>query len=468
MIVPLLNKNSCILMASAALINILFFFLHNSNVYFAITQAHGQVGYNIYTYNSVELNPALTEHMERAMREEQQLIDYDRVRDIDFGPPTESFPINDTVGYGVLLGLLWKITDSLKFIDMQILQIILFVLLMPLYYHLALLLFGNTFIAFVCGIAHLCFFPLIAYNVMPVRDVWAYYGLLVLAYAVCANLYGSISWLRTVLCAIFFSACLWMRPTLFFALIMLSLYVWLMNSVRISKRSILPILGVPRLGVLWGVAIALFWLPYVRFNLMHYNRCVVSPAGQSLLEGLGEIPNPWGHKLNDEYVAEYIGANYGLKYGAPEFDEAAMTEFKACVRQNPLHYATTLLYRLPDVLLPGLQWIFYTDSPYAGCNGIKEKLSYAFSSCSSAIMFVLRQCYMRLYILIAWIGMWLLWRRKQYKVFWLITVCLLAGLTTFPSHIEYRYLVPFYWVISLAVGYAACCFFNLLRHTKVD
>lgn len=444
----LLNKHSLILMALALAVNALFFFFHNPNVYFAITQAHGQVGYNMRTYNSVQLNPALTHHIEQIMRKEQHLIDYDGMRDTDFGPPTESFPINDTIGYGVLLGFLWKITDSLKFIDVQILQVMMFVLLMPLYYLLAFLLFGSANIAFVCGISQLMFFPLIAYNVMPVRDVWAYYGLLVLAYGICTYLFASISFSALALCAMFFAVCVWMRPTLFLALIMLSLYALFIKHKGLSSKHIMQILV-----VLWGVTTIFFWLPYMRFNQSNYNRFVVSPAGQSLLEGLGEIENPWGHKLNDEYVAEYIGNKYGLRYGTVAFDDAAMQEFNNCVRQDFWHYAKTLLFRVPDALLPGLLWIFYAESPYVGCNGIKEKLAQAFTSLGDAIMFLMRHGYMRLYILFAWIGMWLLWWHKQYKTFWLVATCFVAGLTTFPSHIEYRYLVPFYWVMSLPLGY---------------
>ena len=79
-------------MVFAACINLFFFFcLYNPNVYFAITQAHGQVGYNFYTYNSVQLDPQMAAYMEVAMRAEQRLIDYDRVRDAQFEEPMNRF-----------------------------------------------------------------------------------------------------------------------------------------------------------------------------------------------------------------------------------------------------------------------------------------------------------------------------------------------------------------------------------------
>ena len=123
---------------------------------------------------------------------------------------------------------------------------------------------------------------------MPVRDIWAYYGLIVLVYAICSQLYGSISIFVLMLCAFFVSICLWMRPTLFFALIVLTLYVCSMRCLGMSKKPV-----VCMLFILWSFSAILFWLPYMHFNMSHYNRLVVSPAGQSLLEGLGEIKNPW-------------------------------------------------------------------------------------------------------------------------------------------------------------------------------
>jgi hypothetical protein len=60
---------------------------------------------------------------------------------------------------------------------------------------------------------------------------------------------------------------------------------------------------------------------------------------------------------------------------------------------------------------------------------------------------------MRLYLLSAYAGFILLFMRKRYVAVAFILTCLVSGLSTYPSHIEYRYIVPFYWIISLLVGY---------------
>jgi hypothetical protein len=455
--VAFINKHSFLLVCLALCMNILFLYLYNPKVYFAITQAHGQIGYNFYKHNVIGMDSTLTQQMNSLMREQRCLIDYDNI-DLPQAVNYEPFPINDTVAYGLLLGFIWKITGSLKFIDIQMLQIIIFSLLMLIYYQVAYMLFGCTQIAFCCGIAQLCFFPLLAYNVMPVRDVWAYYGLLVLCYAVLSYLFKQINMLVLMSCLIFFALCQWIRPTLSCALMMMSIFL---VAYAIKKNNVRAL---HLIGYMWLISFLLFWLPFSYYNYITYGRYMVSPAGQSLLEGLGELPNRWGHQLNDEYVNRYIGMKYNLSYGTVAFDEAAMFEFTCCVRDDPSHYIKTLLWRLPDVFLPGLQWIFYEQSPYAACNGMAEKLLFVFSSWQNIIDFMLRHLWMRLYLICAYAGLMLLLMRKRYIAITFILTCLISGLSTYPSHIEYRYIVPFYWVISLFVGFLFCGIIEKIFH----
>lgn len=443
--IPLINKQSFLLVCLALCMNILFLYLYNPKVYFAITEAHGQIGYNFFHYNVIGMDRVLTQKMNGLMCEHGCLVDYDRV-EAAYIDSYEPFPINDTVAYGLLLGLIWKITGSLKFYDMQILQVIIFALLMVIYYQVAYMLFGCTQIALCCGITQLLFFPLLAYNVMPVRDVWAYYGLLILCYAVLSYINKQITIGGLVGCLIFFALCQWIRPTLSFALMVMTIFLVAYAVKKDNVRALHLI------GYMWFISLLLFWLPFSYYNYTTYDRYMVSPAGQSLLEGLGELPNRWGHQLNDEYVNEFISNKYNLVYGTVAFDEAAMHEFKQCVHEDPIHYIKTLLWRLPDILFPGLQWIFYEQSPYVGCNGVIEKLIVVFSSWKNIFDFMLRHIWMRFYLLSAYAGLMVMLMRKRYFAAAFMVSCLVSGLSTYPSHIEYRYIVPFYWVMSFFAG----------------
>ena len=191
----------------------------------------------------------------------------------------------------------------------------------------------------------------------------------------------------------------------------------------------------------------------MQYNKTQYGRFFVSPVGQDVLEGLGEFANPWGHQLSDEYVAQLIENKYGSKYGTPQFDDDAKKEFLNAYNEQPQIFWMNIIKRLPMLVLPALPWLFHAQSPYTICVGAKEKLLYLMTHPSLWLDFFARHMYMRMYVLLGYLGLGvLLWRRK-YGVVIMIGAVLLASVAKLPSHIEYRYLTPYYWVLCFGIGY---------------
>ncbi|MCL4229381.1 hypothetical protein KJZ61_01675 [Candidatus Dependentiae bacterium] len=205
-------------------------------------------------------------------------------------------------------------------------------------------------------------------------------------------------------------------------------------------------------GLLFVTNIIIFWIPFLAYNLITYHRLLVGPAGQDLIESLGEFENPWGFQLSDEFVSNYIGEKYGLQMGTPEFDDKARDEFRNAYAQAPSVYWKHMIRRMPQWVLPGLPWLFLKKSPYEGLIGWKAKLAAAFSSISMLIDFVLRHVLIRLFLLAGCFGMLLAWRRGNHLAVLFSLAIILGGLGKLPSHIECRYLVPFYWPIALFVA----------------
>jgi 4-amino-4-deoxy-L-arabinose transferase-like glycosyltransferase len=432
----------------ALVLNILFLWYISGDIYHAITQAHGHVGYNVYNHSSFWLSPSLSSYI-RDHHTGTTMMSYTQVQTMTFDQPSQAFPVNDTIGYGVLLGLVWKITHSLDVKDVQILQIILYLISLVIIYQIALLFFGSTTTAWWCTGAHLLFFPLIALNVQAVRDVWAYYGIVVLIWAVARWLYTKKSWCTLIGASSWFALCQWIRPTLFLALITVSIVLIVFAVIHKYKwRHLLPCIA-----VLVGTNVVLFWLPFMAHNLRAYNRLFVGPVGQDLLEGLGEFDNPWGYELNDEFVAHYIGKKYHVRYGTPEFDDMAKKEFMLAYQQYPALYWRNIVKRVPTLLLPGLPWLFPKHSPYGQLPDWREKLLHALSSWAQWWDFILRHVYIRLFLLLGYGGMLLAWYHRRYESVLLAGAVIVASLAKLPSHIEYRYLIPFYWIFSLFVGY---------------
>lgn len=440
--------------------NCVFCYLYNPAFYYAKSIAHAQVGYSITNFNSTKVSKAFELRHKDATLQAGKLVDLADVDSTGIGKPEENFAINDTIGFGVLLGLIWKLTGSFCYRDVQVVHIIIFTLSFFLYFFCALWLFGSQTIAFACSMAHLFFFPILAMNVQPVRDIWAYYGALTLLFIVIGYLQNKLTWQHIVLGSLWIAVCQSMRPSLFMALLtmtgVLVLYSFFYKGV-IKKTSIL-------LSILWGVNILVFWAPFIAFNKLTYNRYIVGPAGQDLLEGLGEFPNQWGYKLDDQWIAEYVGKKYNVVYGTQEFDDAARAEFNNAYTQNPVFFYCSIVRRTVQLLLPGLPWIYYTSSPYKNVAAGLSKITAILFDRALLVDFLARHVYIRLYLFLGYLGaLVLLLRRKYWIVFLVFGGIVLGGLGKLPSHIEYRYIVPFYWATSFFVGYfvyAVCEYFG--------
>lgn len=441
----LINKQSIIFFCCAFILNIIFFKKNNPHYFYAITQDHGQIAYNFLLHNNIGLNQHLCNDIAAIQKKTNTLIDFAQL-ETKYEAPTRPFPINDTIGYGFILALLWKITESFRFIDVQFLQMLLYALSIIFFYQIALLLFENKSIAFFATIAQLSFIPLLAQNVQAVRDVWAYYGLIVLLYVLLMFLKQKKSvWFLAMGCSIF-AFCQFVRPAVFMAVLTFSFFLMVCFLITKQKKYITSVL------VLLLTNFIFFWVPFFAHNYYFYNRLIVGPAGQDLMEGLGEYENPWGFQISDEFVSKHVEKKYGFKYGTQEFDDAAYKEFLIVYHQKPLLFYKNIIRRIPRLIAPSLYAIFMKESPFKSM-AIKEKLKKAFSSWSYFFDFLLRHVYVWLFLLISYAGLVFLFFKKNYFALGIILCVLCAGWGKLPSHIDYRYLIPFYWILSLAAGY---------------
>lgn len=443
-------SGSFLLVPLAFAINLVFLYFYNPQYHFTLTQLHGQIAYNINTYKSVAINPEFTKKMDDKRRTQGMLIDYDCIDEKEFQLPTKPFVTNDTIGYGLVLAALWKLTDSFSFKDVQWLQILIFSLLMILLHRIIFMLFGSATIAFWACIAHLFFFPIIAMNVQPGRDIWAYYGVIILLYGMLSYCFENSSLWRLLLCGIGFGICQFIRPSVFFAFLTLSFVFLVYSLVQCTMLKKISIM----LTIVSFTNFLVFWAPFMAYNKISYGRYFVGPVGLDLLEGLGEFPNTWGYKLDDIWASDYICKKYKVDPGTPEFDDKAHEEFDSAFKQEPMTYFVNIFKRLPGLILPGLPWIFYAQSPYGDCVDAYEKITNILSSLDLFIDFLVRHVYIRLYLLLGYLGLVLLLVQRRYWIVALLIGVLLGGLGKLPSHIEYRYLVPYYWVFGIFGAYA--------------
>ncbi|HGJ66494.1 TPA: hypothetical protein ENS27_14115 [bacterium] len=120
----------CIFSILAAISVTIFFWYGPSDVHYTITENHAMVGFSLFRYNDIWVDAAIAKHVRKdGLQGSVQILKNIRSSGmVQLEGKRLPFSINDTIGYGVLLGLLWKITGSPSVFDAQLLQMILYVL----------------------------------------------------------------------------------------------------------------------------------------------------------------------------------------------------------------------------------------------------------------------------------------------------------------------------------------------------
>lgn len=439
--------------ASLALCSI-YVYVYRKNIFYeGLLKHHGEIAYNVYRYNSLKINNNRIGAIYEREAETGQRADYYEIDHERYGPPTIYRNYYDSIGYGVLIGLLWKITHSLDYLDIQLLQLLLFSLLLLLFYQIALMLFDKRTALF-SSITLLCFFPILYLNAQVMRDVWPYYSAVILAYTTLAFLYKKIGLILVTLGAITVALLQFTRPPAFMLIITISIVLLGYAITQKQFRSVLTLLT-----LLWGTNILFFWIPFAAYNKIAYDRYIVGPTGINVLEGLGEYPNPWGYQLSDGWYGNFMKENYPHLKTNLERDDQARALFWQAVRQEPLYYLTSVLKRIPRLAFPGLPSFNYQDTKglykmYLSGESISSIAKHVIHKPILLIDFLIRHVYLGLFLLLAYLGILLALIRKKYFACFFIWLGIIAS--SYPvilAHTEHRYLTPYYAFFAIFVGF---------------
>lgn len=464
--ISIFNPQSTLLALATLAIGSIFLFFNHKNIFVeTLLRPHGEVAYNLYKYNSLKVNPARMGALAAKEQVTGRRADYYEIDHEKFGPPTTHRNAFDTIGYGVVIGTLWKITDSLNYLDIQILQLLLLAFFMFLFYYIAFMLFKSKRAALFSGIALLSFFPLFYLNAQVFRDIWPFYAAIILLFITIKFLFDGHSWSILISGSMAFALMQWMRSTIFLMIITTSILLFL-YAICSKKLKIKRVLQFTLTVLIANVFF--YWLPFMTYNKIAYNRYLVGPAGINLIQGLGEFPNKWGYKLSDGWYADYTEKHFGkeakkLKLTENEktsfYDDKMRTVFWKSIKEDPLFYLSCIAKRIPRLLFPGLPWFNYQDKKeiylmYVTGTPVKELIKTVLREPIIAIDFAARHIYIGLFLLFAYLGILLALIRKQYLALLLLfggIIC--AGYSVIFAHIDHRYLIPFYGIFAFFVGY---------------
>jgi len=456
--IPLINKQTIILCVAALILNVVFLYVnYHSRYYDGYKMLHGEIAYNILKHGSTKSSIKSRNYLHELWAnntfiapEISELLKQD-----DWGMPS-IYATNDIhIGYSLVMALVWFFTRSFSYFDILLLQVVLFLITILLWYQIAYFLFESSLVAFCSGAALILFFPITFLNVHVLRDIWPYYGIVAILYGVLSYLYEQVGVVTFICLCSFFALCQFIRPPSFIVIVMLLVLLFGMLFFRFFSRKKILIMFV----CLLATNLIVFWIPYFAYNKYAYNHFFVGPVGQNLLEGLGEFSNPWGYKLEDAWFGIFMWETYGLRRGSQEADNKAKNLAYLAIRENPVFYAKCIVKRLHRLFFPALSWFqwLYNDSEYDRLESMVDRISYLIKHLRTnglvLLDFIGRHIYIRLLLMVGYGGIILaLFRRKFFAVALLGSV-LVSSYSVILSHIEHRYLVPAYSVFTFFIGY---------------
>jgi hypothetical protein len=470
--VKIINKHSVILFICALAINFIFLYFNHKNIFCnGQLRYHQEMGYNVFKYNSVKLNWKRIGAICKKEGQNKKRADYYEIDHEKHGPPTEYMDQHDTIGYGVLIGLVWKVTRSLNLLDIQILQILIFSLLMFLFYQIAFFFFKKKKIAFMCGISLLFFLPVIYLNVQANRDIWPYYAGVIILYSILKYFFGNGSWKILLAGGSLFGLIQWMRQPLVFPMILtittISIFYMLIKKYSLKKIFLF-------FAILIGTNILFFWIPNSTYNKIVHDKYFVGPVGINLLTSLGEFPNKWGYEMGEGWFCSFMKKNFNIVTYDNECEEKAIEIFWQSVKEEPLFYIKTIIKRIPRLLFPGLPWFNYKDTVeiytlYVTGTPISQLVKLICRSPVILIDFASRHIYVGIYLLLAYLGMLFAFIRKKYIFLSFVYLgIIVSSYSTILTHTEHRYLIPAFAFFSLFVGYFIHLLCTLFRKRKTS
>ena len=364
--------------------------------------------------------------------------------------------VNDTVGYAFLVGSLWKITKSLDLLDIQLLQIIMFCLMIFFLYEIFLLLFQNAAVAFIGCLLIDFWYHLVLMNVTPSRDIWGYYGGVVLAYVLLKLfLSEAYSYKKVFFGASFFAFCQFLRPNIIgqSATLCLALFTLFYLYKKDAMKQCLS-----GIAIVVFANILFFWAPFITFNTLVYDRYFVGPVGHGLLASLGTVDNPWALKCDDEKIVVHVrkAQETNEEHGSAALNDAGVQEFLKLLKENPLIYLKAVWNSFQSALFfeaHAVIHFFYKcfhDSLF-----FTSKVQEAWGLGKSLFLLkILEHFSSKVLRNLGYLGLIILiFQRRFIPIIYLMGGVFLGMWILMFSHFEERYVIPFSWPFAVFAAY---------------
>lgn len=324
------------------------------------------------------------------------------------------------VGEAVVLAGVWKLTGE-HWLPYQLLMIALDSLMILAVLYIGLSLFGRRRAALIGALLYAVFPPIAWLSTVPHLDIWAV-DLTITITALLLRARAAPKPARWLVAAgVVIGLGSYFRP----GLLLIAPLMALAAPARVYSRAALRFAVVPTLVA------ALLIVPWTIRNADVFHRFIPVRIGigQNLWEGLGEMHNSFGARLDDAGTfAQVHAVRPDLVYGTPAYDSFLATWARHAIRLHPGFYAKLVGKRLIDstVLVQNTDW----------GGGVLAKLL-------EPLLFVVS--------LVTIIATWRRYGRGHRILFAVVAATLLPYLFL---HLEARYVLPasFAYLLWTALG----------------
>ncbi|HEX7291848.1 MAG TPA: glycosyltransferase family 39 protein [Conexibacter sp.] len=386
----------------------------------------------------------------RTMAERQELVDPADVRVPD-GTQLRLRPqVLEMPGEAVLLAAAWTVTGDERYVYVQVLQAVVDSLMVLVVFWLVLRLYRRRRAALAAAASYAIFLPLAWMAKVPNSDQWAADFTLLATAAMVRSLDAERPLRWRLAAGLSVGAGLYFRPTILLLPLVLGLCAIPFAGRRRAALSALVPLGLALLLLApWTIRNAVVFDAFIPTRI---------GTGQTLWEGMGELPNDYGAVLNDQITAEQVAeVRPELEYGTPAYDRYLQEKALRLIREHPLFYAKVVARRAfySTIGLRNIEWAGAAETPFAYADRTgRGVVSWPFAEPWDALRTTLVTLWEPL-LLLAGIATALVTRRRWgSRHLLLLAIPLATGLPYLFLHFEPRYLLPasFVWMALAALG----------------
>jgi hypothetical protein len=433
----MLRRNAILLLILVVALGVRISYIPPVSVPSDTSTNHGEFARNIVDHGrwfvvndkAVALVIGLSDREHRLV--EPAEVDY---RAVDAHPELQAYSVLP-VGPSVILAGLWKLTGDERYIDVQIVQIIVDTLVVLLVYRSALLLFKRRRTALIAAAAYAIFPPIAQQTSYFSPDIWAVDFTVAIVAAYLQALHSKHWGRMLVLCGVIIGIASFFRPNVLIFPVGLALAGVPWDGWRRSLRN----------GVITGLAAALVLVPWTIHNYEEFHGFVPTRSGFGvvLYGGLGEVRNKYGFTENELTIkAEVHKARPDILYSSPEYGTYLRERALRFIEGHPFYYARLVARRIAistfaEYLSPWMHGGSKSPFRYHHDTG-RGLLSYAVNRPVD----LFQSAFQPAIFMFAMLALALTWRGRLREHALLLAVVLLTIVPYWLLHIETRYVLP--------------------------